>query len=669
MRGHSAGMLLAALLAVVVMSSACNAEYWYQFGARGGTIAAYNNGAGVTIQTVTPQASQSGSIAYWVGETLSNGAFLQAGYVIENQSGEYPSECDLSGCHNYEAIDAGTAQWFYEYFPSGYGAGFLGQIGSQGSAGANGTFHRYSFYSQGDNWYFTVDGNVVGNVTLGASSSGSYAPVAFGELANTTGVASNLPEVLLENLSYYKNGASIPVQQALSYIGYGVGSRTNLRDPYGVEELSNKVNYFVVGSGVQQTPNNTVLWNLGYTLRTNSQYGGINGTQKYIAYSTIQLSAPHTVQINSTAREVFAGWKGSGIGSYTGADNSTVISMNGNLTEAALWQRQYYFNVSSQFGEAYGSGWYTNGTIVDYGTQQNISQTSATSREVISGWSNGNNGDIGYVTLSGPGRIKAEWKQQFLVDAYSQYGNISGGGWYDNGSVAKISIEFSPINLSGSERLGFYGWSNGELGSQFSVFVNQSVLVSAQFRDMYRIDLNPQNEYGAGLGNVTLYINNQSIDGNDYFFEGTNYQVDYAYYKGVKMHANYNFSVSGPQVVNITLPVYNIAVQTRDIFGIPLNSSIALRFSNGTTENGYTGSNGTVAVSNAPYGYATGNVTYLGIRQQVNISRGGGENLLFVSLLDMGIMLLVMAAIVASYFISKRHFEGKSVKGSLEIQS
>ncbi|MDE1825825.1 MAG: hypothetical protein KGH61_03970 [Candidatus Micrarchaeota archaeon] len=666
MRGPSTGVLLAALLAVIVVSSAYNAEYWYQFGARAGTIAAGNNGAGVSIETITPQYSQSGSLGYWVGETLSNGAFVQAGYVIENQSGEYPSKCDLSGCYSYEAIDAGTAQWFYEYFPSGYSGGFLGQIGSQGSAGPNGSFHRYSFYSQGDNWYFTVDGNIVGNVTLGTSTSGPYVPVAFGEVANTTGIASQLQQVVFQNLSFYKNGQSTPVQMALSYIGYGVGSRTNLRNPYGVEELSNKVNYFVVGSGVSQTPNNTVLWNLGYTLSTSSQYAGINGTQRYIAYSNVQISAPHIVQLNSTAREVFAGWKGTGIGAYTGTDNSSMIAMNANITETAVWHRQYYFNVSSQFGETYGSGWYTNGTIVDYGASHNISQTSATSREAFSGWSNGNEQRSGYLTLNGSSSIRASWKQQFMVDVQSQYGNVSGAGWYDNGSVAEIGIGFSPINLGEDKRLGFYGWSNGNSSSQFSVLVDRAVLVSAQFRDMYRIDLEPQNAYGTGLGDVTLYVNNRSVDGNDYFFQGASYQIDYAYYKGVRMRVGYNFSVSGAQRVNITLPVYNIAVGTRDIFGMPLNSSVALTFSNGTTENGYTGSGGILSVSNAPYGYATGNAMYLGIKQPVNVSQGDGSNLLFLSILDMGIILLVMAAIGASYFVSKRHFGGKTMKGLLD---
>src|SRR5271155_3797190 len=96
-----------------------NAQYWFQSGAQGGPSTQFNNGAQVTIQTITNQHPFSGSLAFWVGEDLQSGAFLQTGYVIENQSGRYPSVCDLNGCSSYEYISAGSPEWFYEYFPPG----------------------------------------------------------------------------------------------------------------------------------------------------------------------------------------------------------------------------------------------------------------------------------------------------------------------------------------------------------------------------------------------------------------------------------------------------------------------------------------------------------------------------------------------------------------------
>ena len=119
--------------------------YWFQFGVRGGERSTVNNGASVQIQTITNQVLSSGSSGYWVGETLSNGAFIQIGYLIENQSGTYPSYCVMSGCGGFQNLNAGSAEWFYEYFPPSYSSSFLGKIGPNGSAGKNGSINTYSF--------------------------------------------------------------------------------------------------------------------------------------------------------------------------------------------------------------------------------------------------------------------------------------------------------------------------------------------------------------------------------------------------------------------------------------------------------------------------------------------------------------------------------------------
>ena len=65
------------IIAFLLLLPCINAQYWFQSGARGGQSTQFNSGAQVSIQTVTTQNSQSGSIAYWIGEDLQNGAFLQ----------------------------------------------------------------------------------------------------------------------------------------------------------------------------------------------------------------------------------------------------------------------------------------------------------------------------------------------------------------------------------------------------------------------------------------------------------------------------------------------------------------------------------------------------------------------------------------------------------------
>ncbi|MGI0141283.1 MAG: hypothetical protein ACREBF_01370 [Candidatus Micrarchaeales archaeon] len=656
MRGRSIYLCLAAFLLIATLIGTVNAEYWFQFGARAGVVGNQNNGAAITIQTIAPQFSQSGSLGYWVGENLDNGAFLQIGYVIENQSGIYPSKCDMSGCSAYKQINAGDAQWFYEYFPSGYNGGFLGQLGPDGSAGTNGTFNRYAFYYSGNKWYFAFNGNIIGNVSLGSSTSGVSVPVAFGEVANTTGITNQLPNVIFANFSIYKSGHFTPLAQGLSYIGYGVGSRTDIKNPYGVVEIGNRVNYFEVGSGLAQTNNNTQLWNLGYNLKIVSSYANITNTTNYIAYSNVRLSSPQSIQLNSTTREFFTGWQGAGLGSYTGPANSTLVELNGNVTETAMWQRQYYLNITSQYGSTSGSGWYFNNSVVDYGIAGRISSLSAASRENFTEWSNGNTNATGTVIVTKPTQINAQWSQQYLVNVITQYGNATGGGWYNNNSTVRISLDSEPVEINSTTQLGFFEWSNGNANASFYTKLTGPLVLSAQFRSMYLTVLAPQSQEGNALNDVIFYIGNGPVASSTYLFSAVNYQISYAYYKGVKMTVNYNFSVSSPGVVAITLPIYNVDVAARDIFGAPVNSLALLEFSNGTKISTYTGSNGTIVFRNVPYGFVNGTLTYLWISESLSARNGNGIGALFVSAFNIGVFALVVVAIIVAFFVSRHHF-------------
>ena len=286
---------------------AAHANYWFQVGARGGYQSEFNSGAEATIQTIVPQNVSTGNPAFWVGETLSNGAFIQAGYMIANQTASYPSYCSISaGCTDYENISANQAEWFFEYFPEGYnGSSFLGKIGPAGSAGINGSFNTYGFYSSGDTWNILFDGNVVGSIGLGTSGSGIHSPVAFGEIANATNNKSEVRPVAIYNFSYFDGSRFILIPEGFSYAGFGVGSSTGIKVPYGIAENGSRVNYFFVGSGFGIPANGTELWGSGYSIKINSEYGRTNSTVINNAYSQYVASEPMYIYIGNGTREEF----------------------------------------------------------------------------------------------------------------------------------------------------------------------------------------------------------------------------------------------------------------------------------------------------------------------------------------------------------------------------
>ena len=449
MRGFEA---LLAFLLIAFLASSVHAEYWFQSGARAGSNAAQNNGASVQIETVAPQTLKNGSLAFWVGESLPNGGFVQVGYLIENETGNYPINCTAFGCSSSENLKAGDAEWFYEYFLPGNNSTFFGSTGPDGSAGNNTQFNTYGFYSLGDNWYFLFNNKTIGSADLGTSSSGPYIPLAFAEIANTSDANTYMKSVIFANLSAYKYRAFLPVQTATGAINYGIGSKTNIANPYGVQEIGNRINYFEVGSGLPTSTNNSRLWSLGFRLTVNSKYGGVSSRNSYTAYSTVNLSAPELVSLGNMTRSVFSGWSGKGLGSYTGTMNNVSMTLEDNVTETANWQVQYFINVSSTYSSATGSGWYGNSTYARYSIGNTTIYQNGTPRYRFTGWNDGNRNASTSVFVQGPENISAIWQyKEVLVGENANGEALSGVGPFRISGQLTNSTPF--LDANGSQRV------------------------------------------------------------------------------------------------------------------------------------------------------------------------------------------------------------------------
>ncbi len=646
--------LLLLSIALISIANIASAQYWFQFGARAGSQVNYNYGAGVTIQTIL-QNTSAGSLGFWVGETLSNGAFLQMGYTIENTSGSYPSFCTPTACTNDEYINAGQAEWFYEYFLPNENSGFLGRLGPAGSAGANGTFHTYSFYSVGNTWYFVLDGSTVGSVDLGASDSGPNTPVAFGELANSSVNTQYIHPVIFKNLSAYVGGSKTEVPKGYSYIGYGVGSATGLHNPYGVKEVGSKVNYFEVGSGLPQPQNHTELWSLGYHLVVNSQYANINSNTSYIALSNIAISAPEMVQVNATARAIFAGWEGSGTGSYTGPLNNVTVLMGSNVTETARWNMQYLVNASSQYGSATGSGWYNLGSPATYGISTNISNISTGARAVFTGWSSGNRNESGSIIVTGPESISAIWQTQYLLSVSSQFGNVTGSGWYANDTLVTVSERVTNVTVSQGERYTFTGWSSGNTSATVSLLLTSPVTMDALFAKQYLVHFITENAYGSQINSSNLYLDSRPVGSTAFINANQGYNLTGAKYEGIQLSFKSPFFASAPSDIPVKLPVFNVKISSSDLFGLTVAPVYVVSTSN-TQNQTYNPQNGTVILDNLPYGYARGTASYLGITQSFSTRGGGGVSLLFFSIANILAFGFVAAAIALAYVLARHHY-------------
>jgi hypothetical protein len=533
-------------LAFLLSVSITQAEYWFQVGARGSSSSSNNNGASVEIETVLPQNPITGSMGFWTGETLPNGAFLQVGYIIENETGNYPTNCTINGCSSNEYLTAGNAEWFYEYFPPRENQTFLGSVGPDGSAGNNGQFNTYSFYSLGNTWYFLFNNKTLGKAVLGVSNSGPYTPIAIGELANTSDANTNMNPVTFSNLSAYKYNLPLPVSSGYGVINYGAGSKTGLKNPYGVQEIDDRVNYFEVGSGLTQSTNNTKLWSLGYQLKVNSKYANLTSKNSYAAYSSIKISAPEFVYLSNVSRAVFTGWSGKGIGSYTGTSNETAITMNSNITETANWQLQYFANVSSLYGSTKGTGWYANGSIMHYSLNSSAIYRNGSESLRFSHWSNKNQNLNGSIYVSTPINLSALWQYRVVLLGKNVYGEAL--------NISSFSIDGNRTNSTPFLNVGAAHIFQGAYYKGLLLGTNYTITQNAS----------PTLYFSLPVYNITMKV-------NDFFDLPVNASAAISYYNGTEISL---FSGPGGSISIPNVP-YGYANATLEYLGA--ESTVAVR--------------------------------------------------------------------------------------------
>jgi len=244
------GLAALVLVFIVFLSPArpvsATGPYWFQVGAFMQSATRVDvTGASVQIRTRVPSYNPNAYTSYWVGLVLSNGAFVQVGYV------SWPA-------------NAGYPQRFWEYFPpngADIGDGFHGD--SNGApVGPNGTWYTYSIEGKGNTWYAYINGILDGSYDLGASNSGGNAPYAVAEVEQAYDTNIPLGPVEFRELEYRDmNNLWYNVSAAVAWMGYGLGSGTpptGMNFPYGLEVIGN--NDWIAGTGLPPTYNNTSIW-------------------------------------------------------------------------------------------------------------------------------------------------------------------------------------------------------------------------------------------------------------------------------------------------------------------------------------------------------------------------------------------------------------------------
>ena len=218
----------------------------------------------------------------------------------------------------------------------------------------------------------------------------------------------------------------------------------------------------------------TATFNPLYKLTITANYGATTpsvGEYWYAAGTNVTIVASSPTAADGE-RFSWLNWTGSGSSSYSGTNNTIVVTMNSSVTETAFWKHEYRLMISSNSGTTQpppGENWFAAGTLVSAGTSPPTDQTGV--QYVCLGWTGtgsapatGTSTNVIFNLIS-PSSVSWMWKTQYYLTVSSTYGNTAGSGWYDAGASAYASV--SPTTAAGTDgtQYSFVGWSGSASGS------------------------------------------------------------------------------------------------------------------------------------------------------------------------------------------------------------
>ena len=332
--------------------SLAQTETSFKVGAWGDDASRNNLGVRVRIQTHSYAVPQSAFDYFWVGDDLSDGAFIQFGYSLE--PGVHCIRGQVSGgtleCVRSELIGNSDARWEWQYWPDRLKVNFLFGVGGSESAGHNATSHEYTIMATPLNtWSFLFDNETVAQTTFPSNPSIDPALiVAEGSVGNST---RQLGPTRFDALSYY-DGLGWKLVDSLvsaSYCGISIGCVAN---QYGAVAVG--PDSIIAGSGVLRLADGTLLWTSQEERMDIRVHPGVQffvtsvfGTEQFTEKADVGLpkgmfayvSLPDTDSATPGvlgwlgAQDHFHGWQGSVV-----SRNLTVrILVDSNQQITAIW--------------------------------------------------------------------------------------------------------------------------------------------------------------------------------------------------------------------------------------------------------------------------------------------------------------------------------------------
>jgi M6 family metalloprotease-like protein len=335
--------------------------------------------------------------------------------------------------------------------------------------------------------------------------------------------------------------------------------------------------------------NNQIDFSLesGYSLSIQTERGAwvrINGTEYVARDGTVtafitspnpfEVEAQPIVSISEGFRKRFLCWN-------MGVKSPALeVKMNSSMTLSANYIMQYYAEVIN----AEGSGWYDEkSNILLRVDNPKIIEANKT-REVFLGWSgsiNSNNTSL-IIAIDKPLKVIANWKRQHFLFIRSAF-PIEGTGWYDEGSVVKISVrDFSNATM----KVQFIGWSGHINGKdrEISVKMDDAMLLKALWHISYLIHVQFIDESGRILKTCPSSLLLRSQNGTvvtvnmptQFWLDEGEWIVEKVVFKGVDAKSGkIILTPSANATLKVPLHVFSLIVEVHSsLTDFPLNGQV-----------------------------------------------------------------------------------------------
>lgn len=121
------------------------------------------------------------------------------------------------------------------------------------------------------------------------------------------------------------------------------------------------------------------------------------------------------------------------------------------------------------------------------------------SRYVFKRWSDGDTSSSRTIVVTGSTSYQAVFELEHLVSVQTDYGDVTGVGWYSEGSQARVALKATIIQLDENTRVVFAGWTGDVKSTDSEVWikVDKPYNLRAQWVKQYRVVVT--SEHGTAI--------------------------------------------------------------------------------------------------------------------------------------------------------------------------